>query len=195
MTLRTKAEILAGIVFLALAFLYAKEWLSKHDALIQAQTQIQSDQQASQKIDAALKQRDEQYQKDIQAIQDAMRKLPSASSAQIAENAPKHIDLPAPIIISDANTTKPSIGSAIVPAEDIKPLAQAVLDGEKCKLDLAKCTGDLGDWQRKYELADDEGKKWQQAAKGGSVWQRVKHDAVIIGITAGAAYVAGRLHQ
>jgi oligoribonuclease NrnB/cAMP/cGMP phosphodiesterase (DHH superfamily) len=34
---------------------------------------------------------------------------------------------------------------------------------------------------------------WEATAKGGTFWQRFKHDAIVITVTAGAAYAAGRL--
>jgi hypothetical protein len=34
---------------------------------------------------------------------------------------------------------------------------------------------------------------WEATAKGGTFWQRFKHDAIQICVTAGVAYAAGRM--
>jgi hypothetical protein len=79
-------------------------------------------------------------------------------------------------------------GDAIVPAADIKPIAQALLDGNKCAGDLAACGVQKDVWKQKYDVKTDEAQRWQTAAKGGSIWKRVAKDILKIGVGVGVGY-------
>lgn len=193
MTLRTKLEIGSGILFAVLAGLYGWEALQKHDAVLTANVKAQALEDAQAKLETALKARDEQYQKDSAVLHAQIDALSRVTPQQIVAKAPEHLELPKPIIISSDNAPRvvPQ-GSAIVPDVDIKPIARAILEGEQCKLDRAKCQADLTDWQAKDKLHTQEAEQWKTVAKGGSVWKRVKKAAIYIGIGAAAGYVAAR---
>jgi hypothetical protein len=195
MTLRTKIELLGGVLFLGLMFLVGLEELRKHDANLQAAAKVEADKDASAKIDSSLKARDAQYTEQISALEAKYKALSSMSTQQVAARAQQYLSLPQPIVIKGPNTESVVDGTALIPQVDIKPIATAILDGEQCKLDRAKCQADLTDWQGKEKLQEDQTAQWKTAAKGGSVWERAKHDALIIGITGGFAYIAGRAHK
>jgi hypothetical protein len=79
------------------------------------------------------------------------------------------------------------------PAADIKPIAQALLDGNKCSGDLAACSTRNQAWQEKYQVKSDEADQWQKAAKGGSVLKRVGKDILKIGAGVGIGYALSKV--
>ncbi len=196
MTLRTKAELLGGALLLALMFLVGWEQLRQHDLNLTASAQAVSDQAAQGKIDAALKVRDAQYQQQTDLMQQKYAALAKMTPAQVVQRVPIYIpQASAPIQIVGPDTPPAKLGDAIVPQIDIKPIATAVLDGDQCKLDRAKCQADKTDLTEKLKLSADETAQWKQAAKGGSVWQRVKKDVVIIAVSGAVAYTVGRIQK
>lgn len=188
--MRLKLEIAGGAILLALLLLVGYQQYNKAIENAKAEAKAEYDKAADAKIDAALKQRDAEYQKQLAPLLAAQAALQKATPAQIIKEVPVYIpQATAPITIAGRDS-KPNVGDAIVPQADIKPIAQAVLDGEKCKLDLGKCQSDLGDWQQKYKLQEDETKQWKTAARGGSVWKRAGKVALAVGIGVGIGYAA-----
>lgn len=188
----TKLELGLGLAVLVLLCWIG--WDQYHKALNEAVAEqtAQIKRQAQQQVDDALKQRDQEYKQDVANLQakfDALRKL---TPAQIVERAPQYVPVPKPIVIAGPETTSVPVGSAIVPPEDVEPLAKVVLDGQRCHLDLNKCQGDLTSWQQKYDLKDQEAQSWEKAAKGGSWAKRLGNNMLKIGAGVAIGYVLHR---
>lgn len=193
MQLRTKLEIIAGAVLFVLIALFAWQWHEKAVDNAKAEAKAEADRQATSKIDDTLKARDAQYQAQLKDIEARYQALARMTPTQIVEKVPQYIpQAPEPVKIVTVDSPKPQVGDAIVPKADIQPIAQAILDGQKCKVDLGKCSADLGDWQQKFQLAQDQSAQWQKAAKGGSVIKRVGKIVLYVSIGAAAGYAAHR---
>lgn len=193
--MRTKLEIIGAVILLAVGILALKQWNDKQVEVRVATVIAQHDREADAKLDARLKQiadGDSQRQKEYDAKVD---KLKTLTPQQIVIKVPEYVPAAKePVTILPAGD--PHAGDALVPAADIKPIAQALLDGNKCAGDLASCAAKNQTWQDKYKTKSDESDHWQQAAKGGSIWKRVGRDVVKIGIGLGlgAAVVCGSGH-
>ncbi|HEY6026067.1 MAG TPA: hypothetical protein VIV09_04130 [Pseudolabrys sp.] len=189
------AEIALGFaIFICVIWIAVNQYHKAVDNAIAEQTaQILAKSQKDK--DEALKARDIQYRTDLQALNDKYDHLQKMTPQQIVIKAPEYIpglQGKPPITIVGPETQNVPVGSAIVPPEDIQPLATAILDGEKCKLDFGKCQGDLKDWQVKYDLKDQESAQWEKAAKGGSWLGRLGKNAMKIGIGVGIGYMLHR---
>lgn len=189
MKLRTKIEIVGGCVLVALLLLVGFEQYRKAIDNAKAETRAEADKDAAAKIDSSLKARDEQYQQQVKALQYRYEMLAKLTPSQIVQRVPIYIpEAKAPIQIVGPDTQPAKLGDAIVPQEDIKPIATAILDGEQCKLDRAKCQADLTDWTAKEKLQEDQTAQWKRAAKGGSVLKRAGKVVLYLGIGAAAGY-------
>lgn len=200
--MRTRLEIIGGIVLLAVAILALKQWNDKQVEVRVATVIAQHDRDADAKLDARLKQMadaDKQRQQDYDAKSAA---LPKLTPQQIVVKLPEYVpQAQSPVTIlkptdSAVTSGQAKAGDAVVPQADIQPIAKALLDGNKCVGDLASCSARNDAWQEKYKVKSDESDHWQQAAKGGSIWKRVGRDVVKIGLGVGlgAAVVCGSGH-
>jgi hypothetical protein len=192
MDTRLKLEIAGGLVLFVLLCLFAYEQIQKMADVRAAQQIAQHDREADAKLDAALKRVQSsgrgQREKDYEAKTANLQKL---TPQQIVVKVPEYVPAAtAPVTILPAGD--PHAGDALVPAADIKPIAQALLDGNKCSGDLAACKLTQQTWQDKYAAKKDEADQWQKAAKGGSVLKRVGKDVLKIGIGVGIGYALKR---
>jgi hypothetical protein len=195
MTVHTKAEIALGsALLLAVLFIGVDQY---HKAITNAVAEQAAElkRQAQKQIDDTLSQRDRQYQQDRLDLEQKYSALQKMTPQQIVIKAPEYVpglQGKPPIQIVGPDTLPAPVGSAIIPPEDIQPLATAILDGKKCSLDLNKCQGDLRDWQGKYELKDQEAENWKKASKGGSWAKRFGSNVLKLGIGVAAGYAIAK---
>lgn len=187
---RLEIGLTAGFV-LCLGFIGYGQYRKAVDNAVAEQT-AEILKQSQDKANQALKERDSQYQQDLHTMEEKYKSLAKMTPQQIIQKAPQYVSLPKPIIIAGPETTSVPVGSAIIPPEDVQPIAGLILDGQKCQLDLTKCKGDLGDWQQKYDLKSQESEQWEKAAKGGSWVKRLGKNALKIGIGVGIGYALRR---
>jgi type II secretory pathway pseudopilin PulG len=108
-------------------------------------------------------------------------KIAGASSANDAQAS-------TPVHSASQPNQKAAAGGAIVPAEDLKPLYDFVLDCQACQAKLSAAQGDLNDEKAKTAALTLERDQAVQIARGGSAWRRVGRAAkwFLIGAAAGA---------
>src|SRR5712664_535891 len=107
MLLRTKIELIVGVVLLVGATLLGRTWLADHDARLQAESQskvlAQSQQQNQQQIQALsdlVKQVQSDNQKQVNALADAVKNLKTPNDqlawvvAQLKTQQPLSIQVP-----------------------------------------------------------------------------------------------------
>jgi cell division protein FtsB len=195
MTLHTKAEIILGSALaVALLFIGYDQYRKAIDNAVAEKTaEILA--KAQKEKDDSLSTRNAEYKTAIQDMQDRYDRLSKMTPQQIVIKAPEYVpglQGKPPIQIVGPDTLPAPVGSAIIPPEDIQPLATAILDGKKCSLDLNKCQGDLRDWQGKYELKDQEAENWKKASKGGSWAKRFGSNVLKLGIGVAAGYAIAK---
>jgi hypothetical protein len=191
---RLKLEIGAGIVVLILGLLALKQWNDKQVEVRVAEVVAQHDRETDAKLDAKLKQLDQADSARQRTYDQQNSALQKSTPQQIVVKLPEYVpQATAPVQVLPA--TSPIVqsgqahaGDALVPAADIKPIAQALLDGNKCAGDLASCKVTQQTWEEKYAAKNDEAQRWQTAAKGGSIWKRLGKDVLKLAIGVGVGY-------
>lgn len=191
---RLKLEIAGGVALFVLLLLYGYEQYRKAVDVQVATVIAQHDREADAKLDAKLKQ--------IEQSDAARQKTYDQQNSALQKSTPQQIVVKLPEYVPQATAPvqvltpqSPMVqsgqaheGDALVPAADIKPIAQALLDGNKCSGDLASCKVTQQTWEDKYKAKSDESEQWQKAAKGGSLIKRVGKDILKIAIGVGIGY-------
>jgi hypothetical protein len=195
-------EWIAALVILALLSFGGYELWREHAARVKAEAAAAVQQKT---IDAA---KTEQAQTTAQLKQtlaslEKQRSSP-ATPQRIASNTSKLIpNLPAPLVIENAplapgtkelpNTPQPQ--QIVIPAADFKAIQDAEIDCQEGAAKLAACMLTSADQATELKATEAQRDDYKTAMKGGSFWSRVKHDAIVIGVSAGVGYAAGRIQK
>lgn len=161
--------------------------------IAKVQAQIEG-RKAQQKDDDAKLQdlKDAKAESDARYVE-SQKTLQKMTPQQIVQKAPQFISgIPAssrPITIFGAGVAPPMTGDAIVPQDQIKPIAETILKGKNCtENDLPSCLKGSDLWKDKYNLRDQDAKDWEKLAKGGTFWHRAKRCSILGGVGGGVAY-------
>lgn len=192
MSNHVKAEIILGLAILICVVFIGWDQYNKAIGNAVAEQTAQIKKEAQRQIDDTLSARDKKYESDMAQMDEKYKMLAKMTPQQVVVKAPEYI--PAlvgkpPIQIVGPTTQPAPTGSAIIPPEDVQPIAQAILDGQKCTIDYTKCQGDLKDYQAKYDLKDQESQAWEKAAKGGSWMKRLGKNVLKVGAGVAVGYV------
>lgn len=202
-----------GIVLVAFLVIGGGLW-EEHRA---AQSGIEGMRQTIQSIEEGRQHDQQALQATLAAI--AQTKRETVTPAQVIRELPSVIQLPAPISLSSpspaqsvgaardnnnplrqssggeqpvatgAFSSAPEGTGATIPAVDLKPLFDRLADCKACDAQVAEDRLTIQQVTAERDAA-------VKAAKGGSFWTRVKHDAKVIGVTlaigAAVGYAAHR---
>jgi hypothetical protein len=142
--------------------------------------------------DKRIETRDQAAAVAVQRIETTEKRIQTPSGRISALNA--DIPLPSPVTLNPA--PNPLAGqptqapSANIPAEDLQPLEAFAASCKICQIQLTTCQQDLADAKTKNAAEAMETKAAVAAVKGGTFWARLKHNAKVVGITAGGVIVA-----
>lgn len=198
-------KFLIGIVpILAIGGYYL---LQEHDARLKAELT----QTAQQSIIATNQKTIEQAKTDQQQIASnlqsqlaviAGQRMIVVSPQQAAVDVSKLLpSLPVPVTVqtAPATATAPAQTSLVIPQADIPAFQKYKLNCDESNAKLTACSLDKAASKMIQDSTDSnlkamtvERDTWKATAKGGTFWHKVKHDAIVIGVTAGVAYVAGK---
>jgi apolipoprotein N-acyltransferase len=205
MTIPNWVKIGVAVVVLSLLALAGYELVQEHDARVKAEATV-----------AATQKNIDDAKKDAAAVQSdlAMRlaalerqKQAPATAPQIVidaqklfPNLPQQLQVvqhpPVQTVVDGKMVETPSAPVVQIPQVDFQTLQNGAIAYQENDAKLTACNLTAADTQK--ELADTatERDAYKAALKGGTFWQRLKHDAKTIGITAaiagGVAYAAGR---
>ncbi len=185
------------------------EWLQEHDARINAES-VQSSQQAV--IATAQKSIDQAKAEQAQTASDLKAQLAAISAQRTIVVTPQQAaaavnalpNLPAQVQVQQvpATPTAPASQQLVIPQSDIPAFQAYKLDCDENSAKLNACTLNAASaaviqqgTDTKLAAVIKERDTWETTAKGGTFWRRFKHDAIVITVTAGAAYAAGRLSK
>jgi hypothetical protein len=110
---------------------------------------------------------------------------------QNVRDLPSQIPLPSPVTLQSVpelpNAPTPK-ASAIIPADDLKPLYDFTIDCKACQAKLATAQSDLTDERQKTAALTRERDDALRIARGGSIFRRIRRAAkwFLIGAAAGA---------
>lgn len=194
---RTPAVLLsaAAVAILAGGWTGARSWLVSHDNAVQLAATLSAQKQLLGQATSRQQQRDATLAKTLAGIAAAKHKTqtPAAIAAQLPQLLPP---LPDPILLTLPAPTaaQPTPDAAAsIPQADLKPLYDYVQDCRACQAKLSTAQGDLADERTKEAALATERDAAVKAAKGGTLWLRMKRGAkwlaigAAIGATAAAA--------
>jgi hypothetical protein len=176
---------LAFLLALAVYFSWRADRLDRS----QLESELAATKQLLTAADARQHGRDAQLAQTLATL--AAEKRTIVTPAQIIRELPSQIPLPSPIAPQSApalpNSPAPQ-ASAVIPAEDLKPLYDFTIDCKACQAKLATSQSDLTDERNKTTALTHERDDALRIARGGSVWRRITRAAkwFLIGAAAGA---------
>jgi hypothetical protein len=200
-TLET-AAFCAALLIAALAF---HAWLASRDEQQRLHATLAAQKQVLDAADVRERARDTALNATLAEIDNLKRA--TQTPAQVLRELPKYLPLPEPITL--AQTDKPAPvspqqgtalperpearqASAQIPAADLKPLYDYVQDCRACQAQLAAAKQDRADDAAKISALTLERDAAVTAAKGGSVWRRLRRNALWFAIGAAAGYAAAK---
>jgi len=198
-----------GVVLGLAIVLGGYEWLQEHDARLKAES-VQSAQQ--QVIATVQKSIDQAKADQAQTASDLKTQLAAIASQRTIVVTPQQAaavantlpNLPAQVQVQQvpATPTAPATQQIVIPQADIPAFQAYKLDCDASSAKLTACSLNAASaaviqqgTANQLAAVTKERDTWEATAKGGTFWQRFRHDAIQIGVTAGVAYAAGRLSK
>ena len=209
MTISRAWAIGIGVVLGLAIVLGGYEWLQEHDARLKAES-VQSAQQ--QVIATVQKSIDQAKADQAQTASDLKTQLAAIASQRTIVVTPQQAaavantlpNLPAQVQVQQvpATPTAPATQQIVIPQADIPAFQAYKLDCDASSAKLTACSLNAASaaviqqgTASQLAAVTKERDTWEATAKGGTFWQRFRHDAIQIGVTAGVAYAAGRLSK
>jgi len=198
-----------GVVLGLAIVLGGYEWLQEHDARLKAESTQVAQQQV---IATAQKSIDQAKADQAQTASDLKTQLAAIASQRTIVVTPQQAaavantlpNLPAQVQVQQvpATPTAPATQQIVIPQADIPAFQAYKLDCDASSAKLTACSLNAASaaviqqgTASQLAAVTKERDTWEATAKGGTFWQRFKHDAIQIGVTAGVAYAAGRLSK
>ena len=209
MTISRAWAIGIGVVLGLAIVLGGYEWLQEHDARLKAESTQVAQQQV---IATAQKSIDQAKADQAQTASDLKTQLAAIASQRTIVVTPQQAaavantlpNLPAQVQVQQvpATPTAPATQQIVIPQADIPAFQAYKLDCDASSAKLTACSLNAASaaviqqaTTSQLAAVTKERDTWEATAKGGTFWQRFKHDAIQIGVTAGVAYAAGRLSK
>jgi hypothetical protein len=198
-----------GVVLGLAIVLGGYEWLQEHDARLKAESTQVAQQQV---IATAQKSIDQAKADQAQTASDLKTQLAAIASQRTIVVTPQQAaavantlpNLPAQVQVQQvpATPTAPATQQIVIPQADIPAFQAYKLDCDASSAKLTACSLNAASaaviqqaTTNQLAAVTKERDTWEATAKGGTFWQRFRHDAIQIGVTAGVAYAAGRLSK
>ena len=209
MTISRAWAIGIGVVLGLAIVLGGYEWLQEHDARLKAESTQVAQQQV---IATAQKSIDQAKADQAQTASDLKTQLAAIASQRTIVVTPQQAaavantlpNLPAQVQVQQvpATPTAPATQQIVIPQADIPAFQAYKLDCDASSAKLTACSLNAASaaviqqaTTNQLAAVTKERDTWEATAKGGTFWQRFRHDAIQIGVTAGVAYAAGRLSK
>jgi hypothetical protein len=180
------AELTAALL-LALAIFFS--WRADRRDRSQLESELAATKQLLAAADTRQHDRDAQLAQTLATL--AAEKRTVVTPAQIIHDLPTQLPLPSPIVLQSVpaspNSRSPKT-SAVIPAEDLKPLYDFTIDCKACQSKLTTAQADLTDERQKTVALTRERDDALRIARGGSLLRRITRAAkwFLIGAAAGA---------
>lgn len=210
---QTFLKLAAIVTAVVLCVAVVEGWRADRRDRAQLNAELAATKQLLAAADARQHDRDAQLAQTLAGL--AAEKRAIVTPAQIVRELPREIPLPAPIGLQTAPTTSPAAGpastvqlpggpefppdnlkpgqtSAVIPAEDLKPLYDFTLDCKACQAKLAAAQGDLTDEKSKTAALAKERDDALRIGRGGSLRRRIVRAAKWFAIGAAAGAIAAK---
>ncbi len=174
------------------------ETLKAHDAIIRAEDQTKATDALKRQQDAAMAERDALVKQYQQSITDQIAKVRSSQAAvQVIDHyVPAAAGQDATVVQKSDFSAGEQARLPDAPSYSIETQQQAIATADKllqCDADdhaLQACQQNTATLQQQVKETDTEAQTWENAAKGGSKWQRILRAAKWFGIGAASGAVA-----
>ncbi|HWZ96921.1 MAG TPA: hypothetical protein VN025_04100 [Candidatus Dormibacteraeota bacterium] len=205
--MRSTLHLVLSAIALLIALAFFWEWRAARGDSERLQAALSDAQQSLQRATASQEQRDKQLTDTVARL--AALKTTVKTQADILAKLPDVLPLPKPIQqlatevpaglgqIANAKPGAPQAPKPTVntlPSEDLKPLYDFAVDCKACQAKLATVTADLSDEKNKTQVLGRERDAALQAARGGSLRQRIKRALKWFAIGAVAGAIAAKSH-
>ena len=207
MTISRAWAIGIGVVLGLAIVLGGYEWLQDHDARLKAESTQTAQQQVIATAQKSIEQAKADEEQTVSSLQAQLAAIASQrtvvvtppQAAAVANTLP---NLPAQVQVQQvpATPTAPASQQIVIPQADIPAFQAYKLDCDASSAKLTACSLNAASaaviqqgTTNQLAAVTKERDTWEATAKGGTFWQRFKHDAIQICVTAGVAYAAGRL--
>ena len=207
MTISRAWAIGIGVVLGLAIVLGGYEWLQDHDARLKAESTQTAQQQVIATAQKSIEQAKADEEQTVSSLQAQLAAIASQrtvvvtppQAAAVANTLP---NLPAQVQVQQvpATPTAPATQQIVIPQADIPAFQAYKLDCDASSAKLTACSLNAASaaviqqgTTNQLAAVTKERDTWEATAKGGTFWQRFKHDAIQICVTAGVAYAAGRL--
>ena len=209
MTIPKTWLLVVATVAVLLIGLGGYEFLQEHDARLKAESVqaaqaqvIKTNQDAINKAQSDQVQTANDLKAQIAAISNQRTIIVTPQQAATVANTLPNLPQQVTVQQIPATPTAPATSQITIPAADIPAFQRYKLDCDESNTKLFACGKDkvdlqteLASTQNQFKAAEIDAASWEATAKGGSLWHRIKHDAIIIGITGITAYGVGRLQK
>ena len=209
MTISRAWAIGIGVVLGLAIVLGGYEWLQDHDARLKAESTQTAQQQVIATAQKSIEQAKADEEQTVSSLQAQLAAIASQrtvvvtppQAAAVANTLP---NLPAQVQVQQvpATPTAPASQQIVIPQADIPAFQAYKLDCDASSAKLTACSLNAASaaviqqgTTNQLAAVTKERDTWEATAKGGTFWQRFRHDAIQIGVTAGVAYAAGRLSK
>jgi len=209
MTISRAWAIGIGVVLGLAIVLGGYEWLQDHDARLKAESTQTAQQQVIATAQKSIEQAKADEEQTVSSLQAQLAAIASQrtvvvtppQAAAVANTLP---NLPAQVQVQQipATPTAPATQQIVIPQADIPAFQAYKLDCDASSAKLTACSLNAASaaviqqaTTNQLAAVTKERDTWEATAKGGTFWQRFRHDAIQIGVTAGVAYAAGRLSK
>ena len=209
MTISRAWAIGIGVVLGLAIVLGGYEWLQDHDARLKAESTQTAQQQVIATAQKSIEQAKADEEQTVSSLQAQLAAIASQrtvvvtppQAAAVANTLP---NLPAQVQVQQvpATPTAPATQQIVIPQADIPAFQAYKLDCDASSAKLTACSLNAASaaviqqgTTNQLAAVTKERDTWEATAKGGTIWQRFKHDAIQICVTAGVAYAAGRLSK
>ena len=209
MTISRAWAIGIGVVLGLAIVLGGYEWLQDHDARLKAESTQTAQQQVIATAQKSIEQAKADEEQTVSSLQAQLAAIASQrtvvvtppQAAAVANTLP---NLPAQVQVQQipATPTAPATQQIVIPQADIPAFQAYKLDCDASSAKLTACSLNAASaaviqqgTTNQLAAVTKERDTWEATAKGGTFWQRFKHDAIQICVTAGVAYAAGRLSK
>lgn len=145
--------------------------------VVKARAKTDADQEVIQSAERSQAERAKQFESQVALIR-SLRVTPKTPPAVIVTRLqglePEMRILPDQLVAPKPDA--PKVNLLLEPAQQVT-LVNRLVECKECDEERAKLRLDIGDEKTKRAAAEDQAKQWKDAAKGGSLWTRVKRRA------------------
>lgn len=190
MTITTRTEQILAAIGLLLFIAAMAVWQQYRVDRARAEEKLAALEDQRKQSDDLIRQTNDQLKAAMAALDQAKRQVQTPS--QVIREIPQYLpSLPAPITVTTPEPTKdnprPEPTEARVPAADLKPIFDTLVEGKQCQAQLQAANITIEAKDSQIKTVANERDEYKKLSKGGSFFQRFGRAVKWIAVGAGVA--------